>query len=81
MNYGIISTCEKFLLLKIITPKLVAKEMKQREEKQKFTSQNLVVGDSVIMQVKYQWKPAKAIAISQNAPHSRYPNPRRSNLL
>ena len=71
----LISTCEKLLQPKIISPKVVVKEMKQRKEKQKFyydrytkPLENLVVGDSVMMQVKNYWKPAKVAAVTQNTP-------------
>ena len=56
---------------------MVVKEVRQRKEKQKFhydrhtkPLENLVVGDSVMMQVKNQWKPPKVIAIDQNGPRS-----------
>ena len=73
----LIPTCEKLLQPKIIKPKTVIKEMKQRKEKQKIyydrhtrPLKNLVVGDSVMMQVKNYWKPAKVTAVAQKTPRS-----------
>ena len=73
----LIPTSEKLLQPKVISPKVVYKEITQRKAKQKYYYdrharhlKEMPVGDAVMMLDGNKWKPAKMIAISQEAPRS-----------
>ena len=73
----LIPTSEKLLKPKVISPKVVYKEITQRKAKHKYYYdrharhlKEMSVGDAVMMLDGNKWKPAKVIAVSQEAPRS-----------
>ena len=61
--------------------------MTQRKAKQKYYCdkharhlKEMAVGDAVMMMDGNKWKPAKVIAISQDAPRSCHQNTKRPNI-
>ena len=73
----LLPTSEKLLQPKTISPKVVCRKMTQRKAKQKYYYdkharhlKEMAVGDAVMMMDGNKWKPAKVIAISQDAPRS-----------
>ena len=73
----LIPTSETLLQPKVISPKVVYREITQRKAKQKYYYdrharhlKEMAVGDAVMMLDGNKWKPAKVIAISREAPQS-----------